>query len=171
MTALATTHEGSGNLPGIREASSKLVLIQMLRALAALAIVFYHAQYDAETLAARFGLAYQPSSLMPWSAGVDVFFVISGFIMVHTSRKLFATAEGSRVFLGRRIARIIPIYWLLTTLYAALALLAPAVLNNDAPSLGEIVKSYLFIPFARPNGQIHPVLLLGWTLNYEMFFY
>jgi exopolysaccharide production protein ExoZ len=122
-------------------------------------------------LAARFGLAYEPSHLLPWAAGVDVFFVISGFIMVYTSRKLFATHDGSRLFLGRRISRIVPIYWLLTTLYVVLAYLVPAMLNHGAPGLGEIIKSYLFIPFAQPDGQIHPVLLLGWTLNYEMFFY
>jgi exopolysaccharide production protein ExoZ len=168
VTVLATA---GTDLTSAREASSKLVLIQVLRALAALAIVFYHAQYDAETLAARFSLAYQPSQLLPWPAGVDVFFVVSGFIMVYTSRKLFATPDGPRVFLGRRISRIVPIYWLLTTLYVALALLVPAVLNHGAPGLSEIIKSYLFIPFAQPDGQIHPVLLLGWTLNYEMFFY
>ena len=142
-----------------------------MRAAAALAIVLHHAQYDAETLAARFGLAYQPSHLLPWPAGVDVFFVISGFIMVYTSRKLFANADGPRVFLARRIARIVPIYWVLTTLYIVIGYVIPNALNKDVPGLSEIVKSYLFIPFEQPNGAIHPVLLLGWTLNYEMLFY
>src|SRR5919106_637611 len=114
MAVLATADKSSLNVPGVQEASSKLVLIQVLRAFAAFAIVLYHAQHDAETLAARFGLAYEPSSLLPWTAGVDVFFVVSGFIMVYTSRKLFATPDGPRVFLARRIARIAPIYWLLT---------------------------------------------------------
>ncbi len=154
-----------------RQASSKLILVHGLRAFAALAVVLYHAQYDAESLAARFGLAYQHSDLLPWPAGVDVFFVISGFIMVHTSRNLFATVDGPRVFLARRIARVVPIYWAVVTVYLVIGQLIPAALNRDAPSLVEILTSYLFIPHPLPNGVVHPVYSLGWTLNYEMFFY
>ncbi len=154
-----------------RQASSKLMLVQVLRAFAALAVVLYHAQYDAEALAARFGLAYHGSDLLPWPAGVDVFFVISGFIMVHTSRKLFATADGPHIFLARRIARVVPIYWAIVTVYLILGQLIPAALNRDAPSLTAILTSYLFIPYPLPSGLIHPVYSLGWTLNYEMFFY
>jgi exopolysaccharide production protein ExoZ len=161
----------SPHLPPAREASTKLLSVQVLRALAALAIVVYHAQYDAQTLADRFGVAYHDRSLLPWTAGVDVFFVISGFIMVYTSRELFATADGSRIFLARRISRIVPLYWILTTAYLLIGQFAPSVLNRDAPAVGEVVKSYLFIPFAQPNGVAHPILALGWTLNYEMFFY
>ena len=154
-----------------RKASSKLIMIQALRAFAALAVVFYHAQYDAELLAASFGLAYQRSDLLPWPAGVDVFFVISGFIMVHTSRNLFANVDGPRLFLARRIARVVPIYWAIVTVYLVIGQLIPETLNRDAPSLAEILTSYLFIPYALPNGVVHPVYSLGWTLNYEMFFY
>jgi exopolysaccharide production protein ExoZ len=151
--------------------SSRLILVQGLRILAALAVVLYHAQYDAETLAARFGLSYQGSTLLPWPAGVDLFFVISGFIMVYTSRKLFATGDGPRVFLSRRIARIVPIYWGVVTVYLLLGQLVPATLNRDAPGWVEILTAYLFIPYPGPHGVIHPVYPLGWTLNYEMFFY
>jgi peptidoglycan/LPS O-acetylase OafA/YrhL len=154
-----------------RTGSSRLILVQALRILAALAVVLYHAQYDAESLAARYGLSYQGSALLPWPAGVDVFFVISGFIMVYTSRHLFATGDGPRVFLTRRIARVVPIYWGVVTAYLVLGQLVPAVLNRDAPGWVEVLTTYLFIPYPRPNGVIHPVYSLGWTLNYEMFFY
>lgn len=151
--------------------SPKLILVQALRVFAALAVVLYHAQHDAQSLAAHFGIAYQRSHLLPWSAGVDVFFVISGFIMVYTSRKLFATVNGPRVFLTRRIARVVPIYWAIITVYLVIGQLVPAALNRDAPGLVEIMTSYLFIPYPQPNGVVHPVYALGWTLNYEMFFY
>ncbi|KFC70987.1 Acyltransferase 3 [Bosea sp. LC85] len=170
QAAAATVDERTIACPG-KKASPKLILVQSLRVFAALAVVFYHAQYDAESLAVRFGIAYQPSALLPWPAGVDVFFVISGFIMVHTSRKLFATVDGPRVFLSRRIARVVPIYWAIVTVYLVIGQLAPAALNRDAPDLSAILTTYLFIPFPQPNGVVHPVYALGWTLNYEMFFY
>ncbi|MCU4181743.1 acyltransferase family protein [Bosea sp. BH3] len=151
--------------------SSRLILVQALRIFAALAVVFYHAQYDAESLAARFGLSYRGSTLLPWPAGVDLFFVISGFIMVHTSRSLFATGDGPRIFLARRIARVVPIYWAIVTIYLLIGQMAPAALNRAAPGWAEILAAYLFIPYPGPNGVLHPVYALGWTLNYEMFFY
>jgi exopolysaccharide production protein ExoZ len=149
----------------------KLVLLQLLRALAALSVAMLHAQHDAAALAERTGRAFAPLTAFPWEAGVDVFFVISGFIMVHASARLFGTAEGRRVFLARRIARIVPIYWAVTTLYLAIALAAPALLNVEFIGWERVLASYLFIPLARPDGVVQPLYGLGWTLNYEMFFY
>src|SRR5918994_6603978 len=149
----------------------KFVLLQLLRALAALSVAMLHAQHDAAALAERTGRAFAPLTAFPWEAGVDVFFVISGFIMVHASAWLFGTAEGRRVFLARRIARIVPIYWAVTTLYLAIALAAPALLNVEFIGWKRVLASYLFIPLARPDGVVQPLYSLGWTLNYEMFFY
>ena len=73
-----------------------------------------HAQHDAATLAERAGGAFAPIAAFPWEAGVDVFFVISGFIMVYASAPLFTAPGGGRTFLARRIARIVPIYWAVT---------------------------------------------------------
>ena len=88
---------------------SKLVPVQVLRALAALSIAMLHAQHDAGTLAERLGQSFTPIDAFPWEAGVDVFFVISGFIMVHASAPLFGRAEARSTFLVRRVARIVPI--------------------------------------------------------------
>lgn len=52
-----------------------------------------------------------PYGLQLGAAGVDIFFVISGFIMVHSSTKLFRQAGASRTFVVNRIARIVPLYW------------------------------------------------------------
>jgi exopolysaccharide production protein ExoZ len=149
----------------------KLVLLQLLRALAALSVAMLHAQHDAAALAERAGRAFVPMAAFPWEAGVDVFFVISGFIMVHASARLFGTPEGRRLFLARRIARIVPIYWAVTTLYLVIALAAPALLNVEFIGWGRVIASYLFIPVPRPDGVVQPLYGLGWTLNYEMFFY
>lgn len=150
---------------------SKLVHIQILRALAALSVAFLHAQNDAVGLAQRSGFAFTVPLRFPWVAGVDVFFVISGFIMVYASRDFFARPRAQSIFLARRIARIVPLYWFATTLYLAIAWLAPQFLNGSPLSLWTILASYLFIPFDHPGGPTQPIYSLGWTLNYEMFFY
>ena len=100
-----------------------------------------------------------------------MFFVISGFIMVHASAPLFTAPGGGRTFLARRIARIVPIYWAVTTLYLAIALAVPEFLNREFLGGPYVVASYLFIPATRPDGLVQPLYGLGWTLNYEMFFY
>lgn len=146
-----------------------LASIQVLRALAALSVVVHHAAHDGRGLegASAFGLG----SLFPWMAGVDIFFVISGFIMVHASRRLFGAPGGWRVFARHRLARIVPLYWLATTAFLAVALMRPSAINSEAGGAAAILASYLFIPFPRPDGLVQPLFSLGWTLNFEMFFY
>jgi peptidoglycan/LPS O-acetylase OafA/YrhL len=149
----------------------KLLHIQVLRGLAALSVAAQHAQHDAAALAERVGGGFRVSAIFPWSAGVDLFFVISGFVMVYASRGLFAEAGASQAFFARRIARVVPLYWAAITLYLAVALALPALLNRDYLDLPYILASYLFIPTARPDGLVQPVYPIGWTLDFEMFFY
>jgi len=150
---------------------SKLLYIQILRAGAALSIAVLHAQHDTEALAARLGRPFERIDQFPWAAGVDVFFVISGFIMVYASRAMFASSGAQRTFLTRRMARIVPLYWTVTTLYLAVALASPALLNSEIIAPWPVIASYLFLPFERPDGLVQPVYSLGWTLNFEMYFY
>jgi exopolysaccharide production protein ExoZ len=91
--------------------------------------------------------------------------------MVYASERLFGAPAGGRIFLARRLARIVPIYWLVTTLYLLIALAAPQLLNSELVGFWPVVASYLFIPVTRPDGLVQPLYGLGWTLNYEMFFY
>jgi exopolysaccharide production protein ExoZ len=147
--------------------SARLPMVQALRAFAALMVVMQHVQHDARNVTPTF----VPSTLLPWGGGVDIFFVISGFIIVHASRSLFGQPGAWRRFLARRASRIVPLYWLVTTLYIVVALLMPGTLRWPEPSFQRIAASYLFIPMARPDGLIEPVYSLGWTLNYEAFFY
>jgi peptidoglycan/LPS O-acetylase OafA/YrhL len=88
--------------------------------------------------------------------------------MVYTSERLFGRTGATREFFGRRLLRIVPLYWALTTLVVVgwYGLKLP-----DHVTWGNVIGSYLFIPTERPNGTTNPVLGVGWTLNYEMFFY
>jgi peptidoglycan/LPS O-acetylase OafA/YrhL len=75
------------------------------------------------------------------------------------------------VFLAHRIARIVPLYWATMIVYLAVVLLAPLLLNSEYLAPRFVIASFLFIPAARPDGLVQPLYSLGWTLNYEMFFY
>jgi len=129
--------------------------IQYLRALAALAVVLFHA-------AERSGHAFAIGA-----AGVDVFFVISGFIMwVIAERRPVSPGR----FLADRIRRIVPVYWLATGVMAAGAL--AGLFPNLVLTAGHVAASLFFVPMRSPSsGELWPLLVQGWTLNYEMFFY
>lgn len=151
--------------------TGQIASIQFLRGVAALSIVVLHALNDVDRIAARAGDSVATSAAF-LGAGVDLFFVISGFVMVVASRRLFAQPQARRLFLGRRIARIAPIYWAVTSAFLLVLAARPEAVNSQAPTLVEIAKSYLFIPYYKEaDGWMQPVYSLGWTLNYEMFFY
>lgn len=147
--------------------------MQALRAFAALLVVIHHGQNEAAILAARTGTGFVPSAALPWPAGVDVFFVISGFIIVHAAGPLYGRPGARGRFVAHRIARLVPLYWLVTGLYLALGLAAPALLSGESnwPGPATILASFLFWPAARADGAVLPLYGLGWTLNYEMGFY
>ena len=145
--------------------------IQVLRALAAFMVAIHHVQPDAAVVAARAGFSFTRSDVLPWMAGVDIFFVVSGFIMVHASRELFGRPGAPRLFLARRLARIVPLYWAATTLFLLVTIATPGALNSGLPNAGQIAASYLFWPVENTAGLIQPIYSLGWTLNYEMLFY
>ncbi|MHB9399791.1 acyltransferase family protein [Mesorhizobium sp. RSR380A] len=170
-SAPAVRRRSERSTPVERSQRETLTQVQVLRALAASSVALRHAQHDAATLELQAGRTFQSWNPIPWSAGVDIFFVISGLIMVHTSRQLFAKPGGARLFISRRIARIVPLYWALTSLYIAVAVAAPNLLNQSYVDFRFVVESYLFVPASRPDGVVQPVYELGWTLNYEMLFY
>lgn len=102
--------------------------------------------------------------------GVDLFFVISGFIMwVTTARKELTP----RAFMVRRIIRIVPLYWFVTLAVVTCKLIAPRILSHLNVSTSAVLKSVFFIPYdsITSPGHVWPVVEPGWTLNYEMFFY
>lgn len=157
-----------------RRASSlvKILPVQALRALAALLVALHHAQHEAAALAERTGAAFAPSRVLPWAAGVDIFFVISGFIIVHAAGPLYGRDGAARSFLAHRIARVVPLYWLVTGLFLALSLALPGLVGGEGPAdPAYVAGSFLFWPMLRPDGSAQPLYGLGWTLNFEMAFY
>ena len=148
-----------------------LLSIQVFRAVAALLVLVYHASHDADALAARAGaMPFDLDRVFDWSFGVELFFVISGYIIVRTARG-FGSARGVLRFAMRRIVRVVPLYWLMTSLVIAGASVAPGLLNMPLGGPAVVLGSYAFLPVLREDGRINPVLGQGWTLDYEMFFY
>jgi peptidoglycan/LPS O-acetylase OafA/YrhL len=144
--------------------------VQALRAFAALSVAILHVLHDASPIDPT-GLIQQWHDALPWASGVDLFFVISGFVMVYASADLFGKRNSPATFMARRLIRIVPLYWAATTLFLIAALATPGSVSQDDLSFGQVIMSYIFLPSRRPDGSIQPIYSLGWTLNYEMFFY
>jgi len=142
----------------------KLNNIQVLRAFAAVSVVYYHTGFVLGSIRS-FG-----------SYGVDVFFVISGYIMARildaSLRPNLAPGQHpGDFFLRRRLLRIVPPYWTFTLLLYFASLRLPALMGNTRPGYVDLFKSLFFIPFTKYEWVIQPLLFIGWSLNYEMFFY
>lgn len=109
------------------------------------------------------------------SSGVDIFFVISGFVMATATpsqpRAGQTRLAAAWIFMKRRLLRIAPLYWFYTLLKAALLLTLPALAVQSTLDGGHLLASLLFIPAPAPWGLMQPTLQVGWTLNYEMLFY
>lgn len=102
-----------------------------------------------------------------WGAsGVDLFFVISGFIMVFTQSKNRRSAYD---FLIQRVKRIVPTYWFYSTLFVALFVIFPGAFNRFSTDFYHALSSFFFL--SRPIFERDPVVGVGWTLEYEMMFY
>jgi len=145
-----------------------LIQLQYIRALAALLVVYFHAILQIQKL--------DPGAFLSGAAfgecGVDLFFVLSGFVMwITTSGK----ASSTTTFYAKRARRILPLYWSATLLAASVALAAPSILKSTVFDPPHVVASLLFIPWINPadplGSMIAPVIVPGWTLNYEMYFY
>ncbi|KFG70797.1 acyltransferase [Microvirga sp. BSC39] len=134
----------------------QILSVQYLRGLAASAVVLFHA-----------GLIYNLNFGLG-NAGVDIFFVISGLIMWIVSNQKNDTPKQ---FIIQRTIRIVPLYWSVTIFLTIAAAARPNLFPLERPAPWHVLQSLLFIPHVAPNGKVHPILIQGWTLNYEMFFY
>lgn len=148
--------------------SGVLMSIQAMRGIATFVVILAHIQlYVAGKL--------MLPDLLPFNgvvgASVDSFFVVSGFIMVYASERLFQKPGGMRTYFLRRLARIIPMYWLTTTVVVLYLIATYGSLEAGGAPVSYVIASYLFIPTSRPDGWGTPVHGVAWTLNYEVFFY
>ncbi len=136
-------------------------LLHYLRGLAAMMVLAFH------SLTNMCGITCGYDILA--NLGVDIFFVISGFVMWNsTSGRNLTPME----FYTRRFFRIAPLYYSMTVVVALVALVSPQLLRTTVFDLHHLIDSLMFMPSPLPKtGEIFPVVIPGWTLNYEMFFY
>ncbi|MDR7145315.1 acyltransferase [Rhizobium sp. BE258] len=128
--------------------------VQYLRGLAALGVLIFH-------VSERYNLGFDIGA-----AGVDLFFVISGVIMWVTTDRSRVTPEA---FISRRIRRVVPLYWLVTAVTFVALCLKPDFFFEHDGSWHNLFYSLAFLP--SPETGLHPVVVQGWTLTYEMGFY
>ena len=140
-----------------------LISVQYLRAIAIILVLFSHIAFKNTQMG---------SSTMHWwhdagTFGVDIFFIISGYIMAHITKNLHQKREGVRVFLKKRFVRIVPLYWFYTLIALAIFVLMPERINSSG---GEtlILKSFFLFPLGENENYLVNV---AWTLLYELIFY
>jgi peptidoglycan/LPS O-acetylase OafA/YrhL len=107
-----------------------------------------------------------PDVLKVGDSGVDIFFVISGFVMVVISRGQFRMTGALGAFLYRRVIRIYPLYWLYSLVVFAVFLVAPAWVRAMQNGRIDLFASFFLLP-----QFVTPLLGQGWTLAYEVYFY
>ncbi|MEH6419965.1 acyltransferase family protein [Pseudomonas sp. CGJS7] len=137
--------------------------IQMLRAVAAMLVVLLH--FSQMEQHAGQGNALLPEFFRYAFGGVDLFFVISGFVMVTVARGRYQSPAEARRFALRRAWRIFPIYWIYTCVLIA-AIMVSRGIPSATHDANEIVMSFLLLPQAKG-----PMLAVGWTLIHELYFY
>ena len=143
--------------------------VQAMRGIAACMVVLFHATEN-------WSIATTGTDTHAWFAGasgVDLFFIISGFVMATSSLGGANGPHAAWLFLKRRFVRIYPLYWLITALLFAkitLGLVHNHANANPIPPLYALC-SFLLIPCKDAHGDVFPLLGTGWTLTFEMFFY
>ncbi len=137
--------------------------LQGLRSIAATAVVLFHLRPIEERRLP--GPAILDNLVSHADAGVDLFFVISGFVMTTILRGHAGGANAAVRFLSARAWRVLPMYWLFTSLVVVVMLAAPGMVNSSFPGQSAL-SSYLLLPHFQP-----PLLTVGWTLIHEAYFY
>lgn len=152
----------------------RLESVQALRGIAALLVLFFHmAEFQRQMLGSNISDIALVSGFWDrgW-AGVDLFFIISGFIMVYVTRQTGRSVGDVRRFMTSRVTRIYPLWWVCAGIMAAYFWVgygmpaAPDRVSDSNEAFAYAAKSFLLIPQDAP-----PMLGLGWTLIHEMFFY
>lgn len=144
--------------------TSKTILsLQALRALAAMMVVAYHSTQS------WVGLTGAGTTWSAGAHGVDVFFVLSGFIMPLSIRHIGSRQHTAAQFFRRRLERILPMYWLFSIFKILLH-----VTGRSHEAWGTwtyVLRAFLLLPSINESGDRVPLLLVGWTLQFELLFY
>ncbi|MCK5697327.1 MAG: acyltransferase [Gammaproteobacteria bacterium] len=142
----------------------KIKNIQGLRAIAVLLVVVTHL-LPIEEKYAQFDFIL-PQFLMIGASGVDLFFLISGFVMVAVTRNAFESQSAIKHFIYHRITRIYPLYWFYSILILGVYLIQPTLVNSSQGNQVNILASFLLLP-----QTLLPLVNVGWTLIHEIYFY
>lgn len=150
----------------------KLPIIQFIRGVASIMVVVYHFKH---VLIANDPFKQVIDLLFSnGAAGVDIFFVLSGFIMVYSNNDLPETGKSRKAyrFMVKRIVKIVPLYYFLTLLYLFILITNKNIIF-DLNTAKILIKSLLFLPVASSDLPHfgYPILSVGWSLNFELYFY
>lgn len=159
-------------MAGDLEATPKHAMLdglQILRGIAAILVIIDHAMLAVIPFDHRFGSLLNFAGTIG-KMGVNIFFVISGYIMMHTTRSTSDLEPSARIaaFSFKRITRLAPLYWLATVVMILLSALQGLKLSGE-----HILTSFTFLPnFEDANDpRMPPIVGVGWTVTYEMLFY
>lgn len=129
--------------------SKKLESCQYLRCLCVIAVFMSHIPYI---------------NFTDGQFGVSLFMIMSGFFIMRSSEN-----ENTHIFF-KKLIKLIPLYWILTLILFIVASIKPNLLNFTNPTLLNLIRSLLFIPYFVPGAGHKPIINVGWYLNVEIFF-
>ena len=160
QTKLASTNSALTERSRTRK---KLELIQVCRGIAALLVVLFHVNQFSEL---KLNQSFLGGIFTFGGAGVDFFFVLSGFIIFYAHHLDINQPNKLNSFIIKRLIRVYPLYWLITLALLPIYFLVPAFGEGYERNLDVILKSLLLYP-----QEHYPILIVGWTLSHEIFFY
>jgi peptidoglycan/LPS O-acetylase OafA/YrhL len=141
--------------------------LQVIRGIAALAVLLYHEQGFLSAAVPASSANNEFTALFRWGyAGVDVFFVLSGFLIVYVHYDDIGFAPRVADYLWRRASRIYSFYCLLCIFLIPAVFIAPALFTNAGKqNLLRLISSVLLLP--KPG---MPLLGVTWPLQHELYF-
>lgn len=152
-------HQRIDSTANLAPGSGRIEGIEALRGLAAVAVVLCH---TARHLDQAFGALLLRRLFEPGHSGVDLFFVLSGFIILLVHRRDVDRPDRLGRYTWRRLVRVWPLYWLALAITIAKTIVG----GHVAPSAGEVVWNMALLP---TTGE--PILGIAWTLQFEAVFY
>ena len=171
MAASSPALAGQDSRVERRNRPIQLANLQILRLVAAAMVLFGHLNHEVTKLP-LLARGFEPFQPIWWHCGVDIFFVLSGFVMALITADSFGQPGTQRRFVTARLLRLVPMYWLFTSLTLVAMLTVPGEMRHHTTNWQQVLGSYLFVPLTlNSDGAPRPVMILGWTLDYEMLFY
>ncbi|WP_422047400.1 acyltransferase family protein [Rosenbergiella collisarenosi] len=144
----------------INNNKNKIEALDGLRGIAVIAVVLYHYSWFVHPLELSF--------LRRGYIGVDIFFIISGFLACYTTKNYGLSIKSAIKYLCLRLVRVYPAYFIVTIIVFSIN----NIFSLSSYEFSALAKSLLFMPQSRLNPPSYgePILNVGWTLNYEFFF-